>query len=387
MSAAEVESAGFVRVLARADGDSLAASGVLARAFADREIPFQVSVAAMRGERSDRAADADHTDELTLVVGDSDAEHAAHLESGDRPASLLACDLVRALETRPDPVLTLAGGHCAGIEPGAGETEWVLESALERGLLARRGGIAVPTGDLADGLAHTTACCGPWSGDHERATATLEALETDDAALDHRRVASLVTLDAIGAPDAGERASRSIGRFLRPYELPNGPFETLGGYADVLEATAKRAPGLGVALALDPSGDGLRASALETWRTHGREVHEALETAETSRYDGLFVARTDAAVTTAETVARLAVDYRSPEPVVLATATDGLAVATAERRALASQLEALARDLASTLETGVDYDCSARGGSIRLETTERADESTLVTATREVFAR
>ncbi|ELZ14097.1 hypothetical protein C478_07679, partial [Natrinema thermotolerans DSM 11552] len=38
-----LESAGFVRLIARADGDAIAASALLARALADRDTPYQIT--------------------------------------------------------------------------------------------------------------------------------------------------------------------------------------------------------------------------------------------------------------------------------------------------------------------------------------------------------
>ena len=409
-SALELESAGFVRVIARRDGDALAASGVLARALADAAIPFQVSVASTVQERTARATGGaePREDELTLVVGSSEAssDRVEHLETDDRPVSLLACEHARELGAEPDPVLALAGSFAAGVEPGAGETEWLLESATDRGLLTQRGGVATPTDDLADALAHTTACRGPWSGDLEAAREAIDALEaTDDSdGIDPRRFASLLALDVVGCANATTRGATAVGRLLRPYGTPEGPFETLGGYADVLEATARDAPGIGVALAMGTGGDRTLEAALECWREHGLRTHEAFDTASTRRYDGLFVVSVDgeAAVDTGpdaydgtlETVARLTADYRSPEPVVLAIGSAQAAIATLDGRSLETDLETIARDLESegTLEAGVDYDVGVSGGIVRFGSEsfgdggdgERGggDESTIIAAVR-----
>ncbi|WP_207590260.1 exonuclease [Halomontanus rarus] len=412
--AAAVESADFVRVIARADGDSLAASGVLARALDRRTIPFQVSVATTIGERTTRATDGD---DLTLVVGVSDAssDRTRHLESSDRPTSLLACDLVGELEDEgeaeqekeqeqegtagPDPVLALAGAFAAGVEPGAGETEWLLESAIDRGLVVRRPGVAVPTDDLADGLAYTTQCRAPWSGDLESVRGVLEdiglsqsnsrssdgsdsdidadsntVLEDDD----HRRLGSVVALDVVGHEDVSTRGATAIGRLLRPYETPTASagFTTIGGYADVLEATAEHAPGLGVALAM---GHDVRESALEVWRDHGRRAHAALDAASTGRYDGLFVVGIDDGPV--ESVARLAAAFRSPEPLVLAIGDGEAAVATLDARPLDGALEAVARDLS----LGADYDVGRRRGYVRFGSNDSIDDAAIISAVRETL--
>jgi len=113
----------------------------------------------------------------------------------------------------------------------------------------------------------------------------------------------------------------------------------------VLDAVARERPGTGIALAL---GNGVESAALESWRSHGQRAHEALRTANTGRYDGVFVARcdaTDEGDTPLGTVARLLFAYRSPEPVALAV-TDGEAAVVAEAdSAAADALGAAAADL------------------------------------------
>jgi hypothetical protein len=152
-----------------------------------------------------------------------------------------------------------------------------------------------------------------------------------------RRVASLVALAVAGDEDATPRGAEAVERFLRP--CAGGPFGTVGGYADVLDALARTRPGPAVALAL---GAGDRETALEAWRAHGRRAHAAIRAATTGRYDGLYAVRCGDEAPVG-TVARLVRDFRSPEPVVLvvaggeaaavrtpgATADVGTAVATA----------------------------------------------------------
>ncbi|TKX83439.1 exonuclease RecJ, partial [Halorubrum sp. SS5] len=140
----------------------------------------------------------------------------------------------------------------------------------------------------------------------------------DPDADDRRRFASLVAVDAVDGDDASERAASAVERALRPYAT-DGPFATVGGHADVLDALAREAPGTGVALALasDPD-DSLRKSALDAWRRHGLAAHRALDAATVGRYDGCVVARVDAPEAVLPTVARLVRDFRSPEPVAVA---------------------------------------------------------------------
>ncbi len=368
---AALESAGFVRIVSRADGDALAAVGIVARALAERETPFQAAVRPTVGSRTDRVADDDATETLAIGAIDGDARRLA---PSDRPTTLAACDLARELGVEPDPVLALAGAFAAGVEPGAGETEHLLETARDRGLLERRPGVAIPTDDVAD-LAYSTLCRAPWSGDGEATTESLADLDLDLDSEDlddetWRRVGSLVALEAIGDESATERAAHAVGRVLNPHATPEGPFTTVGGYADVLEATARVAPGTGIALAI---GHDASESALEAWREHGRRAHDALDGASTGRYDGLFVVGVDDGPV--ETVASVAARYRSPEPNVLAIGDGEAGIATLEARSLGGPLEAASRELES------DYDVGRRRGYLRYD--PEMDDSTIIATVRD----
>ncbi|SDQ41635.1 exonuclease [Natronobacterium texcoconense] len=377
-----LESAAFVRLVTRSDGDALAASGIVARALAERNTPFQVTVGRTVADRTDRARAGEEGD-LTLAVGATDAD-VPRLDADDRPATLAAVDQVRELGVTPDPVLALAGLVAAGVEPGAGESEWVLETAQDRNLVDRRPGVAVPTADPIDGVAHSTRLCGPWSGDLEatrEALASSVDLESDLEQEDRRAIASAVALDVVGDDEATETAASAIRRGLKPYATTgsDAPFATVGGYADVLEATARTEPGTGVALAM---GHDARDPALAAWREHGRRAHEALESASTGRYDGLFVVGIDDGPV--EAVARIAVAYRSPEPVVLAVAADGgeAAIATQDDDPLGATVERIARELESDAE-GVEYDVGRRRGYLRYD--PGLERSTVVTTVRELL--
>ncbi|PCR91363.1 exonuclease [Natrinema ejinorense] len=405
-----LESAGFVRVVARADGDGLAASGLLASALEAGETPFQVTVGRTVAERTERVREPTSQDEVTVVVGTADATTAEddrlQLAATDRPATLEAVDLVRELGSTPDPVLALAGVVAGGSEPGAGESEWLLETARERGLLERRPGVAVPTADPVDGVAHSTRLCAPWSGDLDATREALsDAVDGEPDALDaddHRAIGSLVALDAVGAGEATDAAAETIGRALRPYATPEHAFATVGGFADVLEALARTQPGTGTALAM---GHDVHEPALEVWREYGRRAHDALADASTGRYDGLFVVGIDDGPV--EAIARVVAASRSPEPTVLVvsegdgpsgdrTGSDGgrgeAAIATREATPLGATLEGVARELAGTESTtdgdddleaaaGVEYDVGHRRGYLRYDSD--VDESTIIATVRE----
>jgi hypothetical protein len=347
--AARLREAPFVRILAAADGDSVAASGVVARAL---DCPFQVSVArtdAARDRRAERFAD-DHADDDAVVLSVGKTADGLAVPGAERPASVTAVDVASALGASTAPVLALAGITAAGTIPGAGESERVLASATERNLVARRPGVAVPTEDLVDGLAHTTLAHAEFSGDPTAAGAALAELglppEMDDDA--RRTVASLVAMSASGGEHAPRRAAEAVERALRPYATAAAPFATVGGYADVLETTAEVAPGSAVALAL---GHDARNAALDAWRDASERAHRALREATTGRYDGLFVARDDAAPVA--TTARLLRDFRSPEPVALVVGDGEAAAAATTDCGIAAAMRAAA--------TAVDGESSGTG--------------------------
>jgi len=364
-----LSAAPFVRVAAASDGDSLAAAGLLARACAEHATAFQL--------RLDAEQAAETEDAVTVAVGPTAVDGDAAL---DRPASPTAFTVARRLGADPDPLLALAGTIAAG--ETAQYADAALDAAQQTGRLDREPGVALPTDELPAGLAASTLLHGPVSGDEDRAAALVAELDTDPESTDagshaagddarggshaagddagcgshaagddtrggshaagddagsgkkfDRRLASLVTIDAVTAEGATERAAKQIERALRPYRTPDAPFRTLGGYADVLDAAARTAPAAGIALALGERSVGnedAADAALAAWRKYGAAVHRHLREAETRRHHGLWVLETgDADPAVLPAVARLARDFRSPEPVALAVA-DGAAAAAGE---------------------------------------------------------
>ncbi|WP_247731371.1 hypothetical protein [Halovivax limisalsi] len=338
---AAVESAGFVQLLARPDGDALAAAGVLARALDARETPFQVSVC----ERADRASRvATDADTVTVALGPIDVPSSSDgsvvsIDPAHGSLTGQAVELADALDVDVDPGLALAGTVAAGTAtPDADPLAELVDIARETGVLDRRPGVAIPTDDPVDGLAHATLVRAAWSGDADAA-----ATATGDA--EGRQLASVVAIDAIGCDGASARAAETIDRVLHPDTTPDGPFATVGGLADVLTATARTAPGIGVTLAY---GRDVTDVALEAWRTHGEAVHAALDAATTARHDGVFVCRLDdeapdlARTDAIETVAGLAAATMTPEPVVLAVGDDRIGLATADGTPAAIHCDAVA---------------------------------------------
>jgi len=303
--------ASFAHFVSHADGDAIAATATLATALAGRGVPYQVSVARTPAGATRRLDDAEGT---TVAIGlrAPTADAAVRTEP-----SATAFAAARRLG-EPDPSPALAGGVAAGRTPEAGAGSADTE---------RRPGVAVPVADLADGLAHSTLVHAGWSGDADRVRATLAELDLP-AELDadaHTRLASAVAIDA--SADAPPSAAEAVERVLRPYL--GGPFETIGGFADVLECTAREAPGVATALAL---GHGVQGAALDAWREHAGAVHRTLQSAEGARYDGVCVYRGEPVWT----LARLARKFVAPEPAAIAVGERAVALATTEADARAT---------------------------------------------------
>lgn len=315
-----------MRLVSDATGEALAATGLLARALDDT--PFQASVVRP-------FEDPDRTTETDITVAIGRTQPTADVTLTDRAAGT-AFETARELGSTPDRALALAGTIAAG------EVDGSVAEAAEQAGLERRPGVAVPTADLADGLAHSTLFVAPFSGETDAARAALAGLDFDAdsvragdlSADDHRRLASLVALTVTA--DAPPRAADAVQRALRP--TVGGPFETVGGYADVLDAVAREQPGTAVALAL--GHEAVRENALAAWHSHAARAHEAVSEATTGRYDGLFVARGDAMPI--GTVARLFADYRTPEPVTLVVTDDHAAARATDGRDVAETMHAAA---------------------------------------------
>jgi hypothetical protein len=333
--AVQLRDAGFVRLVAMPDGDSLAATGVLARIL---DIPFQASIT--REEIDENEAD------VTVTVGRSDGDVALT----DEPIAASAVAVARVLdedgELDPDEaVLALAGIVAAEHEPEAHS------DVLKTASLDSRPGVGIPIDDHTDGLAHTTLVHAPFSGDRESTSEALATVDDDD-----RTIASLLALSAVDETET--RASKAIERAIQPYvldsgaETETGTFATLAGYADVLNTLARSQSGIGLAVAL---GYDCHETALDGWREHAHTAHAAVHTADLVRYHGLTVAEVPSAVGgtgTVETVARLVRDYRSLEPVVLVIAGDEIAGAAIEQDITTEATKAA---------TAVDASASGRG--------------------------
>jgi hypothetical protein len=321
--AAALRDATFVHVVAHADGDALAAAGLVARALGARDTPYQVTTARTAGDARRRV---EQSDAAATVVALNAAPAGAAVTLDGGPVAATAHDAVTALADAGDPALALAGVVAGGGTPEA-DAPALLDAAGER-----RPGVAVPTQDLVDGLAHATLVHAEFSGNADATAAALAALDLP-AELDRdarRRLASLVAVEA----SADHVREGALERALHP--VATGRFETVGGYADVLGLLARTAPGTATALAL---GHDVRTAALDAWRDAAAATHRAVREADPARHAGLVVA--DVGDAPAWPAARLLRDFRSPEPAALAVAEGGVALAapSGARTALATATE------------------------------------------------
>lgn len=360
------DSADHLRIAVRADGDALAAAGIVAAACEALGTTYQVCPVRTVADLERRLGAAD--DGATALVVGAEAPDAVSI-AGDRP-SLTALEAAERLGADPDPVLALAG-----VVAGGGRLGDVPERIHERADLERRPGIAAPALEAVDALAHTTLAHTAFSGDVEGARAAIESAGVGTAgearsAADDRRLASLLALGALEGPGASVTAATSIERAVRP-SATAGPFATLEGYADVLCALAERAPGLGVAIALGASAT---EPALEAWRGHARAVHGGVRGADRrdADGDGLLVAEAGGPPVG---VARLLRDYRSAAPAVLVLGDGEAGLATTGTGAAA--IEPAATAAGGTALAG------PRTGYARLEPD---GSGTLVEAVREALA-
>lgn len=341
--AATLAETSFVRIAPRATGDAIAAAGLVLRALADRSTPFRARVV---------VPTADPPEDATVTIG-----FDGRLGADDGPASLAAADLVRQLGFEPDRPLALAGCHAAGVPPATTD----LADDLDR-----HEGVGIPTADPVDGIAHSTLVHADVSGDESAASAAVADLG------DGRSIASRLAFETVTAEGATPRAAERVERALHPHVIPDAPFETVEGYADVLDCLVRDTPGLALALAM---GHDVRAEALAAWRTHAIGAHRAVREATTGRYDGLFVARTDDAPV--ETTARLLRDFRSPEPVALVVADGEAGAASVEGPTPVGDV--LAEAAAATGGSGGG---TARRGAASFDGEARA----FITAVREAMA-
>ncbi|RRJ31982.1 hypothetical protein [Halocatena pleomorpha] len=314
----ELNEAEFVQFVTASNGDAVAATGILAQGLS---IPFQARVT--------RATAGVSEADVTVGVGQTGGD----VSITNRPVSVRAVEIARERSNSTETGLssTLQVLALAGIIAAERDIDDYADVFGERLNRDDRPGLAIPTTDPVDGLAHTTLAHAPFSGDPDAAAEVVSEIDgTGDGAASRVQIASMLAVSVVD--ESGTHASTAVERALSPDVVEadeSCPFTTLAGYADVLDALARSNPGEGLALAL---GHGRPENALTGWRKYARNVHDAVRTAELDRYPECVVVELPKTPTaTVETVVRLIREYRSPEPVVVATTDDGV-VATARTR-------------------------------------------------------
>lgn len=302
--------AAFVHLVGHENGDALAAAGILADALDALDTPYQVSLASSTADAEDRLLDGGTTLGLGLDVGDS--------ALGPDSAALGAFETAAVLGTDPNPILAIAGAVAGGFVPQGPALE-----AAEADGVERRPGIGLPTADIGAGLAYSGWLRGSFSGDEQAAGAFLADLDLP-AELDadaHTRLASAVALDATGSGSEGVGA---LDRVLAPLGA-SGPFETIEGYADVLDALAATDPGTGLAFVL---GYEDRSAAIDAWKEAGERLHRTIERLSLSSESDVAFAEIEADAP--RRVARLVRDFWAAGSAVVIRGQDSLALATHE---------------------------------------------------------
>ena len=352
--AARLREAAFVRLVGDGTGDAVAATALIAERLDEANIAYQTTISPLPTATT-RETSAD----LTVALGRPapDADFSVTTD----PVSPVALSVAREFgdPAVAEVALALAGVLAAGADP---DSELL---ALADDHLDRQPGVAIPVGQPADGLAHSTLVHAPFSGSVERAT--------ECAFEEPRTVASAVALAVAGDEHATSRAANAVERLLRPHICE--PFQTVGGYATVLDALARERPGHAVALAL-----GADLDVLNEWRDHAQAVHKAIRSADTGRYDGLFVVRCDGTPPVG-VVARLVREFRSPEPVVLVVSNDEAALTTSDAGVDAGTV---IREVATAVSG--EGDGTQRRGRLRFDGADvDSTRSDVIVATRDVL--
>ncbi len=311
--ASHLRGADLVRVVGGGGGGRPAPRAPLAPPLAYHRTPSPLSLSPA-GEAAPPRPEAAGT---AVALGFEDVDQSCLGDS----AALCAFETAQELGTEPDPGLALAGATCAGVPP----QDPALEAAQDRGL-TERPGLAIPTADVTEGLAYTGLLHADFSGDEDATRAFLSELDLPEPldAAAHRQLASAVALEATDTP-TGERAPMAIADAFGPLTSPTA-FETIGGYADVLDAAATTDPAAALTALL---GDRDEAALLDLWREYGTALHDAVAALPTG----------DGAVETAtvdvqpDDVARLGYDFRVDADRLYVGGPASIALATHEQDA------------------------------------------------------
>lgn len=303
-----IDEAAYCVLFARPDTDALVAASLVAAARHAYGKHFQVSVVRTPQELADRLHATDDT-ATSIAIGPESTDIPS---VSRRPLSRWGYEVASKMGAEPDPLLTLAGLAATDMDPGEDAQDILEDTDLEPAP-----GVAVPTSDIVDGLTHMTLVHAAFSGNLDQTSEALADLGEDPSST---TVASFLGLSIAGSDSVPDRAATAIERAIRPYRTSHR-FQTLGGYADVLSALAREAPGLAIALAFD-RGDADRA--LSIWRERAVEVHAAVRDADCVQKKDITVARVDGPL---EPTASLLRDFKASKSTVVAVSGENVAIA------------------------------------------------------------
>ncbi|MFB6254749.1 MAG: hypothetical protein ABEI06_09070 [Halobacteriaceae archaeon] len=309
-----ITSASFVHILAIADGDGIAASGILGRTLDTINIPYQISCVQTNEAAVNRIQAGDDT--TTYVTVGMQTKKQDTQIAGDMPLSIGAYDIAQAIGADIDPLLAIVGSSCCA----AMDDDQVRHLQSEADI-SQQPGVAIPTDEIGQGLMYSTRFHAPFSGSEDAVKDLLESCNIDDSPdmEAYRQLASRVALE-MTTLDAPLSAANTIAEWLKPHYIDDGPFLTVEGYADVLSVLARNDPGLAVGLALDYP---VKDRALSVWRENAQRIHTIVANADIRRYQGFSVAKVQAYPWIAT---RLLRKFRSKEPVMLGYTSQSLVI-------------------------------------------------------------
>ncbi len=306
-------SASFVHLAAAPTASAIAATGCLSRALRARDVPVQARV----GPPATVGPDGG----ITATVG-REHDHAVDTAIRDPDLCGTVYDLATELASSAPAGIALAGRFASGYTLDD-HPELVEESELDRD-----NGIALPL--AGDTPAASTLLRGPYSG-----TSPERPITFDD---DLETVASLVVLETLGAATDTNRASAAVTRALGPVESPISTLASLQGLGELLDLLAGIAPGEALALVCGSvvDEDWLRSR----WSETAASIHARLDDGPTETDEGLATYRDVPAAP--HVLARLARDFETSTPAVLAVGASAFGVAATSPETTETCFDALA---------------------------------------------
>lgn len=306
---ARIVGADFVSIRARVMPDSLVTAGIIARFCREQGIPFHVKPVRTTGSLRE-SSDSAGNEHLRLHVPTEPADTTT-------PLCYRVHQQITEHGTSLDPYFTLAGILASDYDPAD-----VAPSLLEASAAQDADGIATPTTDWSTGLAASTLHHADYSGDPDATQSALDSfgISTPSEAT-KRELASFAAVTNVTSSLSTAQSAVGLDRFLEPTTIKH-PYQSLGGYSDIIRVLSSPSPGRVISLALpDPAYDAIRSS----WQTHATQAHQAIKEAtitSTGHYRRADV-QTDHVITPARLLS-----YHAPESIVFAANQTHIALNT-----------------------------------------------------------